>query len=479
MRRFVALLALSSVVPALAQEAPQPKSVILLIGDGMGASQVTLGRLAAKQLGQPYHFDRFAVTGLSATRSANSVVTDSAAGATALSTGVRTNNWTVGMDAEGAPRETLLEVAHRQGYRTGVVTNTRVTHATPAAFVAHAPHRNQEGKISTQEVNGMVRAGFPQVLIGGGLKHFNDKERAALSEAGYAVVTDPAQLEAAEGPKLAAFLGKSHLPYRIDRPEGTPPLARLTQKAVETLAAGGEPFALVVEGGRIDHAGHAHDAASMVHEQLDFDAAVGWVLDYATAHPEVLVVVTADHATGAMGISETTDLEGLLSVKASSDALLAGTKPLSAALKRALPQLDRSDAAGRASLFRELHEAGLLVELERNLVSSCGVTLSDDEVLEVFGDSSPYWQGMALGHVLSHRRGIYFYDPHEQETRLTGTHGHDGGAVPVFAHGPGAQAFGGLYDNREIPLKICALLGLPAPGATLEVGVLPAAGQKK
>ena len=322
----------------------------------------------------------------------------------------------------------------------------------------------------------MVRDGFPDVFLGGGRRVFDDAARAALADAGYAVVTEPSELGAAEGEKLAAFLSESHIPWRIDRPEGMPTLAQITEKAVTTLAGKGAPFALMVEGGRIDHAAHSHDAASMIFEQLDFDAAVGWALSYAEQHPEVLVVVTADHATGALGISENTDVEALVKSRASVDALLEGTKELTAAIKRMGPQLQRADPVSRAALFRDLHKSGLLVGFERSLAESHAVSLSDEEILEVFGDSDYYWQTLALGHVLSERRATYFYDPHVQHNELTGTHGHDGAAVPVFAFGPGAEAFGGLYENREIPSRIATSIGLPQPGAKLEVGILQ--GQK-
>lgn len=483
MRRPLTLLALSTLLaaPLLAQDAPAPRkrSVIFFIGDGMGVSQVTLGRLAAQELDQPYQLDRFKVTGLADTRSANSVVTDSAAAATALATGLRTDNWKVGMTPDEAWHQTVLELAHVHGYRTGVVTTTRLTHATPAGFTAHVKHRNLEREIAAQQVRGMVERGFPHVLLGGGKRYLTDELLNTVREVGYAVVTEPGELMAAEGERLVGVISTSHVPWRIDRVEGMPTLAQLTEKAVTTLAQGAAPFAVMVEGGRIDHAGHSHDAASMVHEQLDLDAAVGWALDYAEAHPEALVVVTADHATGALGISERSEVAALLASKASSESLLEGTKELTAALKRLVPELLEADADTRALKLRELRAGDLLKGFEDRVAKAYDLALTDEELLEVFGDGDPYWQEMALGHVLSQRRGCFFYPLHEAHTQLTGTHGHDGGAVPVFAFGPGAAAFGGLYENRQIPLKIAEVLGLPKPGATVEAGAqLQPAGQK-
>lgn len=437
---LITLLALGVGAPAWAEpDEPQAKQVIFFIGDGMGISQVTLGRLVAQRLGQPYSFDRVAATGLASTRSYDTLVTDSAAAGTALATGVKTNNWTIGEDPSGQPLQTLIDVAHDAGWATGVLTNTRITHATPAAFTAHVWHRNEEAAIARQQ----AASSYPDVLIGGGARYFGEQERAQLAAHGYQVVTDAAGLAEAKGPKVAGLLAGSHLPYRIDAPADQPTLAQLTARAVELLEGQGKSFFLMVEAGKIDHAGHDHDAAAMIHEQLDMAGALGWALRYQQEHPETLVVVTSDHATGALGITECSELVRLTRARSSA-----------AAIMKRVHALDRD--AWPEAIKREVLKAHAEVELE------------DWEVEQIMAHDDEYWEVMALGHAISTRLGISFYDLDFQHERLKGTHGHNGAMVGVFATGPQAERFVGIYENTEIPVRIAEIAGLPRPGKVLQ-----------
>lgn len=402
------------------------RSVIYFIGDGMGVAQVTLGRMGAAAAKQPYHLDRFKSIGLSSTRSSSHPVTDSAAGATALAAGIKTYNKAIGVDPQKRPVRTILEAAHDAGYVTGLVTTTRITHATPACFVAKVDHRSKEKEIAQQ----MAAKGYPEVLIGGGARYFDELLLQRFRGQGFEVITEREKLAAAKGGKLVALLAKSHIPFVVD--EG-PVLRSLTAKAVELLSAQG-PFFLMVEGGRVDHGGHQHDAVAILTEQLDLDRAVGWALDRAQRDRELLVVLTADHATGNLGITENAKFEAMLAAKATSTQLAYETKP------------KPGQTAALAKAVKETH----------------GLELTPAELAFVTKHPEDgYWAGTALGHVLSHRYGIEFYDADHQQQALTNTHGHDGGMVPVFAFGPGAESFQGIYENTEIPQKIAAILGLP------------------
>lgn len=420
------------------KEPDRRPSVIFFIGDGMGTSQVTLGRNGAAELKRPYNFDRFQTTGFSSTRSANWVVTDSAAAATALASGVKTNNQTVGMDKDGKPVQTILEAAHAAGYATGLVTTTRITHATPACFVAHVAERDDEGPIAEQLL-ACAQKGYPQVFIGGGRRYFKEPARAELEKAGYTVVTDAAALGAAKGDKLAGLLAESHYPFAIERAPGTPDLAALTAKAVEVLAATGKPFFLMVEGGRIDHAAHQHDAPACLRDQLDLDGAIGWALDRVATDAKLLVVCTADHATGNLGISETVKLDGLLAVKASTEEL---TKK----------KLDPKDAA-------------VMADFVGSVKAATGVDLTPEEVAFVWKKPDTYWARTTLGHIVSARLGVHFYEPEMQEREHTNTHGHDGAMVGVFASGVGHERFAGIMENNLIPQKIAEVLGVKLANA--------------
>lgn len=440
--RFGAALSLALVAavasPLRSNEPPPARpSVIFFIGDGMGVSQVTLGRVAAQARGEAYNLDRFRTIGLAGTRSHDWVVTDSAASATALASGFKTKNQAVGVDPAGKPLESILEVAHGAGLATGLVTTTRITHATPAGFVAHVPHRDEEEAIAAQMV-AAARAGYPEVLIGGGRRQFPAEHQAALREAGYSVVLEPGDLGAAKGPKLAALLADSHIPYAIERPEGHPSLTDLTRKAVEVLSMKGGPFFLMVEGGRVDHACHEHDAASCLFDQLDLDRAIGWALDQALERADLLVVVTADHATGDLGIAETVDLAGLMAVKASAESLTRH-------------DVDAGDA-DQAQAFVDRVKA------------ATGLDLTPDETRAIWSRKNKYFARTKLGHLVSSRYGIEFYPVELQEAQHTNTHGHDGAMVGVFAFGPGAHRFGGIYENTEIPRRIAHIMELPLPG---------------
>lgn len=417
----------------LAQNHPpdpaRPRSVILLIGDGMGISQVTLGRMVN---GAPLALDGFPVAGFSATSSTSCAVTDSAAAGTALSTGVRTRNHAVGVDPEGHSLVTLLEAARDAGMRTGVVTTTRVTHATPAAYFAHVEERDDEAAI----VQDLVRSRI-DVALGGGARYFSDDARSALRDAGYRVVTSGADLDALPpGTKTIGLFSASHMAYEVDR-DGTsePSIEAMTRAALRILGGDGRPFFIMIEGGRIDHACHAHDAASAAQDLIAFDRAVAACRSFAADHGDVLVVVTADHATGAMGISEFVDLPGLRAARASAESV--------APLIRQAPDVQAARRAAR--------EASGLPDL------------ADDVIQAIRQAAPPYGPGVRTGHAYSQALGVFFYPVPEYE-QMTDTHGHDGADVPIYAAGPGATEFAGSMENRQIAIRIARLVGLRIAG---------------
>ncbi|MFQ5654902.1 MAG: alkaline phosphatase, partial [Planctomycetota bacterium] len=274
-----------------------PESVILLIGDGMGPQQVGLLLDWADAAGAgPTMLERFmksATMGLLRTPMADSLLTDSAASATALACGVSTRLGAVGVDEAGNPVETCLEAARSAGRRTGLVTTTRVTHATPACFAAHLRSRNNEGQIARQ----MLAAGV-DLLLGGGARFFLGGAGPGAQDLGEEiqaqgtrVVTTLAELDAltaAGGPILGLF-APSDIPYAIDRDEegeaDAPGLGAMIREAIKLLDGGGKGFFLMVEGGRIDHGCHANDAAATLGEMREFDEAVGIALEYRKLHP--------------------------------------------------------------------------------------------------------------------------------------------------------------------------------------------------
>ncbi len=415
--------------------APGPRRVVLFIGDGMGLAHVTLGRLAAERAKRPYAFDRFATVGLADTRSADSVVTDSSAAATALAAGYKTKNGFLGVDATKTPRRTVFELARRAGFKTGLVTTTRITHATPASFAAHVVDRHSEHAIAEQYVESGV-----DVLLGGGREYMTADRLAVLSSAGYAVVTSAAALRSAKSEgKLVGVFTRHHLSYEIERdPAREPSLREMTEKALDVVSRDGASFFLVVEGGRIDIAGHKHDAATLVHEQLAFADAIDAALERVERQGDLLVVVTADHTTGGLALSERLDLDAVLATKTSTDRFLERHP-----WKELVASLDVFQKAVREEF---------------------GFTPDERELAVVRAAPGETMVSTHLGHVVSARRGLSFYDLEIGHVVQDRNHGHEGSLVPVFAAGTGSASFAGTYHNTRVAHEVARLLGLPAPG---------------
>lgn len=278
--------------------AGQPKNVIICIGDGMGFEQVKAARYYADA---PMSFESFPYQGQMMTHSANASVTDSAAGGTAIATGVKVNNGVISMatPGDGSELETLLEYYQARGRSTGLVTTTYITHATPAAFGAHEPSRNNTSNIASDYLN-QVR---PNVLLGGGGYGMSTTSAAA---AGYTVVTDLTGLNA-PATRSASYVsgqfGSGYMPYEYSGSYGSlPHLSQMTSAALDILDDDPDGFFLMVEGGRIDHAGHSNLIRENIHETIEFSQSVQVILDWAAGRDDTLILVTADHETGGLTV---------------------------------------------------------------------------------------------------------------------------------------------------------------------------------
>lgn len=331
------------------EEVTAVKNVIMIIGDGMGPGQVGLLEEYATRApssiynGNPTAMSSFAntgVMGLSANGPHGSLVVDSACSASQLATGVPSGSEMVGLDANGNPVETILEKAKAMGKATGLISDTRITHATPASFAAHQPHRSLENEIAVE----MLTSGNVDVMLAGGIRHWipqgvnsddavkaevsaqigepsirvkskRKDDRNLLSEAadlGYSLAFNREGMESAEGDKLLGLFSYSGMMNGIaytnskdDAERVQPSLKEMTVKALDILAADPDGFFLMVEGGQIDWAGHNNDAATMLHELLKFDEAVQAVYDWVKDRNDTLVLITADHETGSFGFSYT------------------------------------------------------------------------------------------------------------------------------------------------------------------------------
>lgn len=285
-------------IPEMPKLPKTAKNIILLIGDGMGSAQVYAGLTANK--GQ-LNLMQFPYSGYSITTSASNYITDSAAGGTALSTGKKTYNGAIGVDTAGTPIKTILEIAEEMGKGTGLVSSSSITHATPASFIAHQPERGMQEEIAADFLKTDI-----DVFIGGGKKYFDQRTDSVnllkeLEQQGYTVVDNLPAIEACKADKIAGFIGTEH---GDKMPERGNALTISTQKALEVLSNKMNGFFLMVEGSQIDWGGHANNVEYITREMLDFDKAIGAALEFALKDKNTLVIVTADHETGGLAISD-------------------------------------------------------------------------------------------------------------------------------------------------------------------------------
>ncbi len=352
---FLLLLLLSWSTPeSFAQRSTKPRSpknVILLIGDGMGVSQVYAGWVASKGSLQ---LERTTHTGFHKNRSADSFVTDSGAGATAISIGKKAKNGAIGVDADGNPQPTLLEIAEQNGKATGLLATCSITHATPASFIAHQASRGSVEDIAADFLKTDI-----DVFIGGGRDHFTKRGDGRnlideLRARNYQIAHSIEEAQKVTSGKLAAFVADKEQP-KVSEGRGDQ-LLQSVKTSLGILNRNKKGFFLMAEGSQIDWGGHANDTQYIVDEMLDFDQAIGAALDFAEKDGHTLVVITADHETGGFSVNN--------------------------------------------------------------------------------GD-------IATGKV---------------EGKFT-TKGHTGVMIPVFAFGPGAEAFSGIYENTDIFGKIIRAFG--------------------
>ena len=288
-----------------------PKYVFLFIGDGMSTPQ----RMIAEEFsrltqGGELAMNRLPYQANTRTRSANRIITDSAAAATAIACGVKTENGKLGVLPYGKGRvESVAEVAKRTGKKVGIATTVTIVHATPAGFYAHRENRGQYYRIGLD----LIASGFDFFTAGGVYDRYDDKNdpeyrgelRALAQEAGYKVLRNDfdswCALKPGDG-KTWSIFGDYGMQFAIDADGSQPTPAEIVAKGIELLD-GPDGFFFMFEGGKVDYSGHANDAATNIRDILALDEAVKVALKFQDAHPdETLVVTTGDHETGGMSM---------------------------------------------------------------------------------------------------------------------------------------------------------------------------------
>ncbi len=480
-------------------DGPRPKYIMFFIGDGFGmaqsfAAEAYLGSAKDGVQTSALTLNSLPVYGAISTHAQNRLITDSAAAGTALATGYKTTVNTISMDG---PRvnalRTVAEAARDKGLKVGIVTSVSIDHATPAVFYAHQPDRNMYYHIALD----LSASGFDYFGGGGFMEPDGEsdgvvdrlKQNTGLDNAkqgageancltiassrGYSYVDDEVAFRAlrngagkviATAPRLVS--GEA-LPYAIDRREGELSLADFTAKGIELLA-GPQGFFMMVEGGKIDWSCHANDAATTVHEVIDFDMAVRAGLDFYQANPaDTLIIVTADHETGGMGVGFAgTKYDGNISVlrrqKLSYEvvsqkvAAYRDANPAGGSFDEVMDMLEENFGLGDAAAGLGLSPLELN-QLRTAFEDSMRNSAPKDPVSKAlyylnYGDYEPIVA--AACRILAEKAGVSWT-----------SYSHTAVPVPVRAIGPGSELFSGAMDNTDMARNIFFLLGEPLPAS--------------
>ncbi|MFC7339170.1 alkaline phosphatase [Haloferula chungangensis] len=428
------------------------RGIIFMVSDGMSSGVLPMSEAFSQQLRKrPTAWWQLlsgpaTVHGLMDTASSDSLVTDSAAASSAWSSGQRIPNSQVNISDKGRELESIGATLRTQNVRLGLVTTSKVTHATPAGFAANSVDRNDEDHIAPQYLD---RA---ELVLGGGSKFFDAAKRgdrrdlfAEYRKAGYEVLRHRDELLASNSPKLLGTFASDHLPYSIDRAadpklaKKVPTLAEMTRAALDRFLASDKPFLLQVEGARIDHAAHANDIGALLHDQLAFDDALAEVIAMTAAHPEILVVITSDHGnanpalngTGAAYRRTNEHFERIARARASHEAILASWK----------------SKPGDTSDLVALIEKSLGFTPEKEEASALLDTLAGREFAE--------WS-----HQLSNPPGLLGQiSGNHTGTGWTGV-SHTADPTVISSFGPGSAAFSGLVRNDQVRDKLLETLGV-------------------
>ncbi|NWF56636.1 MAG: alkaline phosphatase [Syntrophaceae bacterium] len=497
------LLVFISLAWFLPVQGAEPKNVILLIGDGMGPQAVGLAVYYNRFMNgmeKRLHMERLMAagnTGYCLTYQYGTVVTDSASAATALASGVKTRDAIIGKDHDGRVMKSIVDIARQLGKSAGVISNTRLTHATPAGFYAHVIHRDMENEIAVQ----LIERGDLAVALSGGAQHFipagtkvedhpslkgidrkagwggsrRKDARDLIAEAkakGYAFVANEKELLALDARKTEKVLGlfsASGFPSAIDRqPQhetGVPTLSQLTEKSLEILKKNPQGFFLMVEGGQIDWVEHGNDVASVLHEMLEFDQAVGRVMDFAEKTPDTLVIVTADHDTGGLAI-------GYSNYNPPAPVKLPSGETWKTKYNFADKSIFEKMATQKKSFLKMFQDskgnpAAFKKEVEENSAFSISEEQSAALLAKDAKEAFPLPKEYGEFYVYSAGNPTALmgrlFGKETNTAWAAGTHTHT--PVMIFAHGPMAEKFRGLLDNTDVPQIIAKGWGATLPAS--------------
>ncbi|MCR2823687.1 alkaline phosphatase [Lederbergia panacisoli] len=411
---FIIIFSIFPTLQVHAEKNAEVKNVIFMIPDGFSASYATNYRLYK---GKEAVWDTMLV-GMHRTYSANTPVTDSAAAATAMATGFKTNNGMISIAPDGKKIKTILEVAKEARKGTGLVATSTITYATPAAFGAHVISRKDESEIAVQYLDNEI-----DVLLGGGKTYFTSLLESGKQK-GYEIVTNKTELSNVKMPqKLLGLFAIEGMVPELDRHlTSEPSLEEMTKVALKMLNQNKAGFFLMVEGSQIDWAGHDNDPAWAMKDIEAFEKAVEIAVDFAKKDKNTLVVIAGDHDNGGMSVGA----------------------------------YDKYDA--KLDVLRKVKSSGRYMEmqLDKNrsnakeiLKKHAGIDLTKAEVKRIEQADKPV---IAINRIVSERALIGWT-----------TSQHTGVDIPVYAFGPGSELFKGLHDNTDLPKMMAKVMGVNFP----------------
>ncbi|MBQ4835188.1 MULTISPECIES: alkaline phosphatase [Pseudoalteromonas] len=429
MSRKISAVAAAISLLASSQIYAAPKNIIYMIGDGMGPAYTTAYRYykddKTTKTVEPTVFDSILVGMAHTYPDDNTVVTDSAAGATALSTAIKSYNGAIAVDTKKKPLKTMLQMAKENGKTTALVATSQINHATPASFAAHNESRRNYDEIADDYVDVKVAGKLPvDLMLGGGTKYFIREDRNIVSEfkqAGYQYIDNLNKLNTIESIPAIGLFAEKGMPYAID--ESPLRLTHMTKKALSLLNKdkNDKGFFVMIEGSQIDWCGHANDIACAMKEMEDFAQSIELAKAYVDNNPDTLLVITADHSTGGLTLGADGDYKWERDVVAN--------------VKNSVK-----------TITKKLKDSK---NIERDWVELTGLEYSED-IAKKLTEAKPNGD-----------RAIFdVINGYINQASYTGwtTGGHTAIDVQVFAHGKGREHFIGSQNNTQIAEKLISFI---------------------
>ncbi|WP_192978669.1 alkaline phosphatase [Staphylococcus equorum] len=420
-----------------------PKNVIFLVGDGMGPSYNSAYRYFAdnpetKEM-EKTAFDQHLV-GNQRTNPADPKenVTDSAASATAFSSGHKTYNGAIGVDENKENVKTVLEQAKENGKSTGLVSTAEITDATPAAYASHVDSRDKKDEIAQQFYNDKINGEHKvDVLLGGGAKYFGE-ENGNLADKfkkdGYDVVDNKTDLQKSTSKQVLGLFADGNMPLQIDAPDKNPKLLDMTETAVNKLQQNDKGFFLMVEGASIDKAGHPNDVTGVMSEMEGFEKSFDYAMNYAKEHKDTLVVATADHSTGGLSIAKGEDY--LWNPQVIHDMKHSGTY--------------MTEQIAKGEDAEKVINEGYGFDVEASQIDK----IKDEaEKLKKLNEDDDAYEGQ-----LQELQNAIQKPINDKSNTGWTTTGHTGEDVNTYAYGPGSDKFQGNINNTDNAKNIFEIL---------------------